>query len=501
MRVNNLGCRARLERLEQRRQLSSGGGAADVVRSVASLSEARAGIGATIVDGKALFAGGLLGLSASGAVDIYDSSTNSWGVANLSQPRGGVAAASAGHFALFAGGINSISARSRGVVDIYDASSGRWSTHFLRRAQNSDGLAAASVDDEAIFVGGARLDGTLNRVADVFQGSDGNWSSIKLPHAAFSRVAGVVADEVLLAGAPGHAVDVLNTRTGRWSVTADPSIEVPLAATAVGTKVIFAGRLLSDSGGDLVDIYDIVTGKWSIAHLSQSRTGFSATSVGTKALFAGGYFFDANAQRHESDVVDVYDASTGAWSTTTLSAARDGAAAVTLGDRAMFGGGQGGYLQSGSMVDIFTDTSPSEVLSGDLSGKPGRKTSVTVFNTGDADLTGGYSVNVYASTDRTLSSAMLLGSVTVERGLAAGSSAQMSVSTKLPANLAAGSYHLLAAVADGQGNLTPIAAEDAVFKVRAGGKVRAAEQHGRSAANDGAGGAVTGLGRAAARWA
>ena len=41
-----------------------------------------------------------------------------------------------------------------------------------------------------------------------------------------------------------------------------------------------------------------------------------------------------------------------------------------------------------SAVDIFTDTHPSAVLSGDVTGKSSHADHVKVFNTGDAGLSG-----------------------------------------------------------------------------------------------------------------
>ena len=40
---------------------------------------------------------------------------------------------------------------------------------------------------------------------------------------------------------------------------------------------------------DNVDIFDSTTGEWTTAVLSLARSDLAATSVGTLALFAGGY--------------------------------------------------------------------------------------------------------------------------------------------------------------------------------------------------------------------
>ena len=40
---------------------------------------------------------------------------------------------------------------------------------------------------------------------------------------------------------------------------------------------------------DVVDVYNVATGAWSTAHLSVARYLLAAASVGNVALFAGGY--------------------------------------------------------------------------------------------------------------------------------------------------------------------------------------------------------------------
>ena len=129
-----------------------------------------------------------------------------------------------------------------------------------------------------------------------------------------------------------------------------------LAATTVGSKALFAG---GDSGwvsgcivyfepSDVVDIYDTATDLWTTATLSQARTGLAATSVGSKAMFAGGDGFD------RSNVVDMYDDATGLWSTATLSQARRGLAATSAGSKALFAGGYGDGSNS-NVVDVYDD--------------------------------------------------------------------------------------------------------------------------------------------------
>jgi len=58
----------------------------------------------------------------------------------------------------------------------------------------------------------------------------------------------------------------------------------------------------------------------STATLSQARTGMAVAVVGSQVLFAGGQTSSVDASA--TDAVDLYDDSTGEWSSTTLSAPR-----------------------------------------------------------------------------------------------------------------------------------------------------------------------------------
>src|SRR5438045_3949244 len=72
------------------------------------LSEARGGLAAAATGNKIVFAGGYTGTTNTKAVDMYDVSTNTWGVTQLSEARNGLAGAAFGNKIVFVGGYNSI---------------------------------------------------------------------------------------------------------------------------------------------------------------------------------------------------------------------------------------------------------------------------------------------------------------------------------------------------------------------------------------------------------
>jgi hypothetical protein len=148
---------------------------------------------------------------------------------------------------------------------------------------------------------------------------------------------------------------------------------------------------------NVVDLYNSATGAWSTAQLSVARERIAATSVGNMALFAGGSgkgvllykggrgggvmifacvcfqclrvllytgcvfscdrllsLMRATADYY-SNVVDLYNLATGAWSTAQLSVARLELAATSVGNVALFAGGsgKGALLYKGADVMIF----------------------------------------------------------------------------------------------------------------------------------------------------
>ncbi len=90
---------------------------------------------------------------------------------------------------------------------------------------------------------------------------------------------------------------------------------------------------------------------WTTATLSQARSGVTATTVGTKAFFAGGNS-GTSANLTPSNVVDVYDSAVNSWSTLTLSQARSDMSATSSGSKAYFGAGIVKGADS-KLVDIY----------------------------------------------------------------------------------------------------------------------------------------------------
>src|SRR5262249_17782154 len=130
----------------------------------------------------------------------------------------------------------------------------------------------------------------------------------------------------------------------QWSTATLSQGRYDLVATTVGTKALFAGGFMSTGADNDVDIDDTSTPagqQWSTATLSLPAghaffphgSDLVAMTVGTMALFA-----EVNLTFGLNTMVDIYDASTGQWSTTTLRLQALDLAATTVGTMALFAG-------------------------------------------------------------------------------------------------------------------------------------------------------------------
>jgi len=137
-----------------------------------------------------------------------------------------------------------------------------------------------------------------------------------------------------------------------------------VASVTVGGISMFAGGRDVTTMSDVIDIYDASTGDWSTDVLpSGARTGIMAASVGPWILFAGG----ATSLTTSTDTIDVFSILTQTWSTASLSQARFNGGVATLGSKVFFAGGSSAgaiVLDASSRVDIYDSSmgAPSNPL-------------------------------------------------------------------------------------------------------------------------------------------
>jgi Galactose oxidase, central domain/Kelch motif len=128
-----------------------------------------------------------------------------------------------------------------------------------------------------------------------------------------------------------------------------------LAAAGAGNKILFAGGEIYNVTYDVsnrVDIYDVSSGTWTTAQLSEARNGLAGAAAGNKILFAGGYGHNGGVSSG-SKTVDIYDVLSNTWTTAQLSEARGSLAGAAAGNKILFAGGFSDTNGVSKTVDIY----------------------------------------------------------------------------------------------------------------------------------------------------
>jgi hypothetical protein len=142
----------------------------------------------------------------------------------------------------------------------------------------------------------------------------------------------------------------------QWSTDVFPIARGDFATAASAERAYFAGGVIFTSPGagvlmSALDIYDAPSRTWSSTSLSIARTGLAATALGDEVLFAGGWI-PGGVEDH----VDVWNEATGVWTSASLSLARGDLAATSVGPYALFAGGREWGAMSNplsAVVDIY----------------------------------------------------------------------------------------------------------------------------------------------------
>jgi hypothetical protein len=313
-----------------------------------------------------LFAGGTSGKDESfrywDTVDIYDDQTGAWSVAKLSEPRVVHTAIVAGDLAIFAGGSHDTTPQGTTdrTVDIYDASTEAWSVAQLSSDRRIG--SAVVVGTRVLFV---VADGDQ---VDVFDTVTRQWSVKTLATTRTHPAVAVAGQQAVIVGTTAAVsqgartsaspyertpVDIYDAATDRW-LTAELSDTrwFDVSAIGLGSRVYVAGggiggRMDGTVASDAVDVYETTTGTWTTLRLSQARMGILPVVAGPRILFAGGYagFIRAAFDPDWTQRTDIYDTSSGAWSTAELTAGWR-FTGLSVSDQAVFAGGYSGARSS-----------------------------------------------------------------------------------------------------------------------------------------------------------
>jgi N-acetylneuraminic acid mutarotase len=119
---------------------------------------------------------------------------------------------------------------------------------------------------------------------------------------------------------------------------------------------------------------------WSTAELSEARSRIAAIGVGEKIFFAGGDISDGTCA---TKTVDIFDVSNNRWSASSLSIPGSKVVPAAVGNKVLFAGGDAGFCGTwarGTTVDIYDLTTNAWSSTSLSSVRRGGHAAVTVNN-------------------------------------------------------------------------------------------------------------------------
>jgi hypothetical protein len=319
--------------------------------TITPLSVARGGMAATSTSDYALFAGG--SSTGSNIVDVYDKSLKHYVADNLSNTVHWLAATTLGNFALFGGGCMDHSKSGTYIVsatvDVYNQSL----EHLTTSEPLSVGrynLSATSVGNYALFAGGEETKRAEVSTVDVYnQSLIHSTTTEPLSVARGSMGVASIGNCALFVGGQYNSitkstVDVYN-QSLQHSILADlPNKCIEICATSIENYAIFDTRVYNNY---IFTVYDKSLSQFTIdigASSGLATYGKAATSIGNYALFGGGDGLS------KSNIVFMIDKSLTISSLAPLSEPRYDVSATSVGNYALFAGG---YSAAKDTVDAY----------------------------------------------------------------------------------------------------------------------------------------------------
>ncbi len=283
-----------------------------------------------------------------------------WGIDSLNTPGAGLLYGNTETKAVFINGTE---------WNVYDVLSNTHTTGLLSFSRNMIDVAEAG--EKVYFAGGKYgyfADPVYTKNVDVYNAATNTWSTLMLSKAREVGGAGAAGNKVVFAGGSGrdfggpvylyNKVDIFDITTGARTTSKLSKARSNIAVGAAGDKIVFAGGWYWDMmynilQSNVVDIYNVSTGTWTKTALSKKRENIAVAVVGNKIIFAGGA---GGAFGGALKNVDIYDAATNTWTTSMLPVPRYGMKSAVAGNLAFFAGGVGGAINSVGVFNTTTNT-------------------------------------------------------------------------------------------------------------------------------------------------
>ena len=280
-------------------------------------------------------------------------------ITNLRKGAYSLTATTIGNYALFAGGYgwNDDIRGAVNTVTAYNKTLTRSSPSNLNIA--SSDLASTIVGDYAI-IGGGDSKTVTSYSTSLTKGTPEQLNS-STSWAPYDCSATKIGNYALFAGGGAEYmnkdVTSYDASLTKGTPTALTVARCRMSATSIGNYALFVGGITS-SGVNTVDAYDTSLTKSTPTVLSYRRFDAAATSVGNYALIGGGHNNGTSYGNYgHQNTVEVYNTSLTLSAATNLQIGRDNLAATTVGEYAIFAGGQMGSSSQkydiSSHVDVY----------------------------------------------------------------------------------------------------------------------------------------------------
>lgn len=247
-------------------------------------------------------------------------------------------------------------------------------------------FAVASAGDKILFAGGLSSAGNSSRV-DIYDITNQTWTTAELSLARYEISAVANANTIVFGGGeisdgtfPVRNVDIYDASRGSWVAASLSAPGTGMATAAVGSKVLFAGgsdgfsRIPGIPSNKTVDIYDVSTGNWTTALLSEAKEGGHVAVTANNSVYIAGGSGAFGSGSGSLAKIDIYDNAAASWSTSLLLQGKAGHAGIALGNKIYWAGGQtsdqSAYTPTCTVEirDALTGSSTFQSLSGPTQG-------------------------------------------------------------------------------------------------------------------------------------
>ena len=278
--------------------------------SIASMGEARSGLGVAVVNGKIYAIGGDGATGFSSANEEYDPATNTWTFkAPMPTPRSAFGVAVYGDKIYCIGGYTyggfaNSSVPAVAINEVYDPASDTWAKMAPMPTPRLN-LRANVVDGKIYLIGGIPNPDVGRTLNEVYDPASNSWI-VKAPNptGVDSYASAVVGSKIFVI--KSGLTQIYDAESDSWSTGVAPPVNSVLASAATVAAndsslqiYLFGGNAVGkywmlNNQGFTTQVYDPATGNWTLGTtMPTGRYDANAAAINDKIFLIGGYSYGA----------------------------------------------------------------------------------------------------------------------------------------------------------------------------------------------------------------